>query len=407
MRHLASQQVGKRPQGRSVTKTLLDEVVFFAFWQRTQARLAQWTPARQWSLLAVFILIGVAGRLWAQTSTRNFDFDSWVVVSSHLLDRGLPHDTGRYNYGPVWATILVPLRLIAEDPDNFRIALTVFLTVVDIGIAYLLMRRGYLLAACVLLIAPVSIAISGQHQQFDNLAVLFALAAMFFVPRDKYSSIGRADVLVVLLLSLSLTTKHLFIVFPLWLALQQRSLRRALLYLTVPPIAFLLSFTPLILLNRQPVIDYVFKYRSSHNTPMLNAILPDPVATYLGGGAGAVAIFLGILVALAFFFRNLTAFESALVYTVSLVVFTSAVTDQYLAIAIAGAAVFLNIGFLYWFFLSSAFLVGREDTLNWPVFNVVRRSLNEGGYQELFAPILAGWIVMSIWLMDRRLQQLP
>jgi hypothetical protein len=404
---LASQRLGTAPQGRSLFATLLDEVVFFAFWQRAQTRLAQWTPGRQWSLLGVFILIGVVGRLWAQTSTRNFDFDSWVVVSSHLLDRGLPHDTGRYNYGPVWAIVLVPLRLIAEDPDAFRVAITVFLTTVDIGIAYLLMRRGYLLAACVLLIAPVSIAISGQHQQFDNLAIFFALAAMFFVPRDKYSSIGRWDVLVVSLLSLSLMTKHLFIIFPLWLALQQRSLRRALLYLAVPPIAFLLSFTPLLLLNRQPVIDYVFKYRSSHNTPMLNAVLPDPVATYLGGGAGAVVIFLGILILLGFLFRNLTPFESALVYSVSLVVFTSAVTDQYLAIAVVGAAAFLNIGLLYWFFLSSAFLVGRADTLNWPVFNLVRGSLDEGGYQELFAPIFAGWILMSIWLLNRRLKQSP
>lgn len=390
---------------RGLVGRVLTEAVFFAFWQRAQSRMSRWSVRRQWFLLILFIALGIVGRLWAQTGARNFDFDSWVVVSSHLLDRGIPHDTGRYNYGPIWASVLVPLRLIAEDPDSFRIAIAVFLTLVDIAIAIVLMRRGYLLAACVLLIAPVSIAISGQHQQFDNLAVLFALVAVLFVPRDKFAQIGRSDFMVVALLALSLMTKHLFILFPLWLALQQRSLRRALLYLIVPPVIFLLSFVPLLMLNHQPVIDYVFKYRSSHNTPMLNAFLPDSVATFMGGGAGAVGVFLAILALLGFMFRRLTPFESALVYTISLVVFTSAVTDQYLAIAVAGAAVFMNLGFLYWFVLASAFLVGREETLNWPVFNVIRRSLEEGGYQELFAPIFMGWVIMSIWLLNQRWKQ--
>lgn len=114
-------------------------------------------------------------------------------------------------------------------------------------------------------------------------------------------------------------------------------------------------------------------------------------------GGGKVA-FLVLLIAAGWLFRKLPPFELTLAYTLSAVVFSWAMVNQYLAGPMAAVAVFLNVGFLIWFLLSSLYLGGSEGVLNLPVFNTVQPHLLldwEKVMQDLFPWVLIGWVVFA------------
>jgi len=369
-------------------------------------RLALWPRSRQWALFVVFGMGGVVARLWAAAHVSSYDFESYVVVSDVVITGGNPYETGRYKYGPVWFLLLAVVRLIAEEPEAFRLALVVLLTSADLLIAYLLMRKGYLAAAGLFLLSPITIAISGQHVQFDNVAVLFALLATLAVAKSSRGPLTRYDVLAVLLLGMSLSTKHIFIVFPLWLAMRQCSIRRAAFYGLGPLLFFLVTLLPSWLANGEALVESVFRYRSADNAPFLRAVLPDEVVWGLTNRGTAVFVFLGLLAIVGFAYRRLPAFESGLVYAITLVVLSTAVVDQYLPIPMSGVAVFLNLGFLYWLMLCSAHLLGNPETLNVPFFTELRTHVAPYSgtvFQDMLFPLLTGWILMNFALYRRGL----
>lgn len=380
------------------------QLLFFRFWQSSQAAIGQWSSTSRWLFMLPFFIIGVLLRLWAQTKPANYDFASYLIVSTAVLNGENPYETGRYNYGPIWFLLISAIRFVASESEAFRLLLALVLTAADLALAYLLLRKGYALGAALFLLSPVAIAITGQHQQFDNLAVLLAVAAALLVTRTRSSHIFARDWLAIALLAASLTTKHVFIVLPVWLAIQQTGWRRKCAYLLVPPAVFALSLLPFMALNPSAVMTNVIQYNSFNNVPFLKALLPDQIAVQLAGRGLAVPLFLAIMVALGFLFRRVRGFELALLYSVSLVVFTSAVTDQYLAIPMAGAAAFLNIGFAAWLLWASIYLAGNPDTLAAPMFTELRPYTlltAEQAYQDLFMPLAIGWALMAWWLTRR------
>ena len=390
---------------RSPLDRFVDQFVFFKFWFRLNDRLAAWTPTHQWLTLILFSFAALVSRLWAANHVSSYDFQSYVVVSDVVLDGGNPYETGRYKYAPTWFLALAAIRTVAHDPQAFKIALVILLTATDIGIAYLLMRHGYLAASGLFLLTPVTIAITGQHIQFDNVAVLLALLATMVIPKVRKGPLIRHDFYTVLLLGASLSVKHIFIVFPLWLAMRQGSVKRAFFYACTPLVVFILTLVPPWLANGEAVVESVFRYRSSDNAPFFRAVLPDEVVWGLTNRGLAAFLFLAILVAVGLAYRRLPAFETGLVYAVSLVVFSSAVVDQYLPIPMAGIAVFFNIGLLYWLAIGSAHLFGNPDTLHVPLFTELRTHIApypDVVFQDLLFPLLLGWLLMTIWIFRRK-----
>jgi len=105
-----------------------------------------------------------------------------------------------------------------------------------------------------------------------------------------------------------------------------------------------------------------------------------------------------LLLVAGWFFRHLPPFELALAYTLSAVVFSWAMVNQYLAGPMAAVAVFLNLGFLIWFLLSSLYLGGDPGVLNLPVLNSIQPHVLlewEKVMQDLFPWVLAGWIIFA------------
>ena len=208
--------------------------IFFAWWKSANSRFANSTSSVRIGCFVGAVVAGIVLRLWAQTYPFNFDFTVFVAVSDALLAGQNPYELGTWHYGPTYLFALGLVRTLFEDPGLFRLGLSLFLTLVDVLISLLLVRKNQWLAAMLFLVAPVTFAISGQHAQFDNFSVLLALAAALLVSQQTVSPRLWRDVIAMSLLGLSLSVKHAFLVLPIWIALMQKGWKRKVLYAVVP-----------------------------------------------------------------------------------------------------------------------------------------------------------------------------
>jgi hypothetical protein len=392
----------------STLNGLFKNLVFFTFWSKAQKAVNSWSSAQRLTFLGVSILLGVTLRMWAQKSFRNYDFESYLLVSKLLPAGENPYSLGRYNYGPNWMFFLTFTRSIFEDPDAFRLLLAITLTLADIGIAVILFKRGYPLASLLIMISPISVAITGQHQQFDNIAIFLLLTAMYLYRPADNQAWTRNDTYVLILISLSITTKHVFVFFLFWFALKQPTIRKAIIFLVVPVVLFVLSLAPFLLNSPQAVIESVFLYSGYNNAPLLSIVIPNLEEMDSFGRRLQQSVFVVMVLATGLLLRKFPPFTLALVYTVTIVVFTSALADQYLAIAVIGAAVFLNLGFFIWMILGTIYLYGNPETLAVPgvvTLNQANPNLflmtSDTAYQLLSASLFFGWILMLLTLRSK------
>lgn len=303
-----------------------------------------------WAALAV----GIALRMFAATLGYSADVAAFmfhvdlmehgknVYANINSFEKG---DFGYgYNYGPVWFNICYVLHQLAfRDNVVFRYLLAAFLTLVDIGIFVLLKRRFGSTPALLFFLNPISILITGFHSQFDNLAIYLALLSTTFWPENKPDEkLGRQHYRSLFLLGLSLATKHLFFVFPFWLALKERGLIRKANMIVVPIGIFLLSFAPYWKEGGQGIIYNVFLYKSISNQYFYRFFVPPLLQHFLS----AKTIWLLCLGLFGIIAKSRNRFESALLYTCVLVTFSPAIVNQYLAITVPFLAVYPNIFFM-------------------------------------------------------------
>jgi len=378
-----------------------DHLLFFTWWVRIQDGFQAWNRSTRLTLVGLCAVVGVSARLWAQTLPGNWDFGQWVNVSNAALSGQDPYALFGYNYPPPWLITLSAMNAVTASTDTFRLLISLLLIVTDLGIAWLLVRRGYALAACGFLLSPVVIAISGQHQQVEGIAVFLALAAMAVLGTAGKTTnrIVAQDWWAVLLLGLSLSFKPVFLILPLWLALRPGHWRPRIFRLLAPLVLFGLIFASAFLVYPpREIIEKVLQHSGANNSPFINAFVPQQLAPWVLEQGGGKFAFLVLLIAAGWLFRKLPAFELALAYTLSAVVFSWAMVNQYLAGPMAAVAIFLNLGLLIWFLLSSVYLGGSEGVLNLPILNSVQPHVLldwERVMQDLFPWALLGWIIFA------------
>lgn len=306
------------------------------------------------------ILLGTALRLLAAAQGFNYDLDSYWIVSDLVL-RGdsVYAGTTRYNYGPVWYLILGALRkfvsvLSLDDKTSFHIAVAGFLTVVDIVIAGLLKRRFGLAVALCFFLNPISILITGYHSQFDNLAIVFGLCGCLLIDRGG-ARMNCTGLFGAALLGFSLAAKHILIVFPLWTALllkkRDAPTRDIALALTVPAIIFGASFllAPWDVATWSGIGHNVFGYASAHGRGIFVMALDfafDIRAFETASHVNATKyLFLAAMAALGWWWIEKRRLCDSLtdllaLYLAAVVVFSTAMEDQYLAIPLITIAIF-------------------------------------------------------------------
>ncbi len=169
------------------------------------------------------MVVGTIARLGLALHHDNYDIASYQIVGDLVLaGKNVYAQTGRYNYGPVWAILLGGLRGIQHliertDLTVLHLLVASLLTIVDWQIARLFRQRVGGWVAIIFFLNPVSVLVSGVHGQFDNLALLFGLWSWYRLidrPAGRLShgwwwqSAG--------LLGLSLMAKHVLFLWPVW-----------------------------------------------------------------------------------------------------------------------------------------------------------------------------------------------
>jgi hypothetical protein len=318
---------------------------------------------------ALVIIVAVAVRLFVAQPAHNFDFDSYRIVAN-IMDRGgnVYAETSRYNYGPIWFWVLHALDSLSHwfaDPLRaFRLSLAVFLTLVDLGLFAVIWRRHGRLAATATLLSPVAILITGFHGQFDNFALLLGMVAVSLYESDDHrvpgpSGITSTRFAAFMMLGISLMVKHILFLFPVWLALRERGWRARAWAFGLPVAVFLSGFLPYLREGRAGIIANVFQYRSFANAPLWNAVLPSFVRELIA----PVPLFLAALLVAGYVTRRRRAMDALLLYTLVLVCFAPAMTNQYLAIVVPAIAVFTNIPFMLYSLVATLLLISSDSGL--------------------------------------------
>jgi len=373
--------------------------------------LERWspTPHQFWAVVAVAVALRACGMLWAP----NVDLAAYRVTAQLVLEGANVYaNHASYNYGPVWMHVLAALRWIAGE-EGFRVAVCASLCAVDVGIAALVRGRGQPVVALLFLLSPWTFFITGHHHQFDNVALLMGLAAVRWAEvrggRNEalLNTLSVRDTLVGAgLLGLSLMTKHIFFLFPLWIAFRVRNPLRRVLWLAVPVGMFFAGFLPFWAEGEAGIRAHVFGYRASSTASFFNLVAPN--ALHLFGGYSphpdaARWAFLAGLAAAGALVRRRGLWDAVLMYTAFLVVCSSGLGIQHFAIPVLFTAAYrsrwgwvYNLLALPYYVLDNDSSLGYNLPLGWMpdgMFAVLR---NVFGF-HLFVALLAGALAEALW----------
>ena len=317
-----------------------------------------------WFLL---IVLGIILRYAAMSLGYNCDFTNFYNSASIAGKfQNIYTNTIYYNYGPILYFILgafYRISLLFQNSElAFRILWVLSLSITDIGIAVILARKYSNKVAFLFLMNPISIFITGFHNQFDNMAVFFAIfASLFFNKSEKFS---LKDLYFVLLISISIDLKHLFFLIPIWtFFIKDLPWKKRFIYSGTPILVFLLSFIPFVMDDQTAlngIMNNVFFYRSFNNSPLFFMFFdfinfPQNYFFY---------IFIVILFIIGLLANQEKFTDIIFIYSIALVAFSSALTNEYLVIPMAALCVYSNkLKYLYMGFVTYYFMF-NYDGLN-------------------------------------------
>ena len=353
--------------------------------------------------VVLIALLGITLRMWMPLRGFNYDIESWKIAADILANDGNVYgQTGRYNYGPIWFYVLHFLDQLPMTGAGqflaFRWKVAIFLTVIDIAIFGVLLRLYGLLIASLFFLNPISIIITGYHSQMDNFALLLGLFAVILI-EFKRKNFGLMPGLVVL--GLSLVTKHFLIFFPIWLAFKETRWSRKILVVAVPYTIFLVSFIPYLSAGSEGILNNVFLYRSVTNAPFWNVFLPN----FLLSLGPPVVLFISTLMVLGIIWRKKTVLESFNYYLICVVIFSSAVVNQYFSIALPAIATQWNWAYSLFTVFTTVFLSVDWAGLH---FGAIQNALGwqgKGGYNVAIALLFIGFSIHLLGPHRNRIMQ--
>jgi hypothetical protein len=345
-------------------------------------------------IILFHFLLGVVFRFLMPLFGHNFDFDSYKIVGEIASRFGNVYaETGRYNYGPIFLCFqgfFYRISALLPHSDFFyRYFIVSLLTCTDIGIALYIYKRHSRSASILFFLNPVSIIITGYHNQFDNMAVLLLLIALLFYNTNK--SFNKRDLWFVFFMILSLMTKHLAVFFLFWIFMRNDLVwKKRLVYTGIPVFIFLISFIPFFHDEGiHGIIHNVFLYRSFNNLPLFHFILKRlhvPSSFYF-------YVFISLLCASGVFFRKIQMDISVLLYTICLVAFSSAVANQYLIIPLAALFIISKYAKYTYSLFIGIYLLLENNGLHF--LNIAKRIDSLYSYLVRFEPFINFYIAHS------------
>lgn len=308
--------------------------------------------------LAAVVLAGVALRLAYLAIDANFDFESYEIVASIREGGGNVYaETTRYNYGPLWFIVIDGLariaRAISDDSSRqLRVLIVGVLTAADAVVAVILWRRFSAVAGLVAWFAPITLFVTGAHNQFENLAVATALVALVVLGERTGGRLVAHEWSGLVLLGLSITIKHIAVFFVLMMVWRQRGVIRKLIYGALPLLVFGSAFVPFLADGGATGIrENVIGYRSFENFPLCELFLgtSNPV---LGWTVLAVA-----LVVFTLLTRTTDLITTFAGFLVVLVVFSPSIAAQQMVLLVPWVAINLSPFLAAWLVAEGYFLL--------------------------------------------------
>jgi len=319
--------------------------------------------------ILILMIVGICARLFlAYFFYGNYDQESYQIVVDIVKSGGNVYsETQRYNYSPIWSLILTSLSYI---PFPFHFAVRSFLTVIDIIIALMIItitEKPYL--GALFMVNPVSILITGFHGQFENLAVLPLLFAVYASQKKKGSW------LIFLLGLISILIKHITIFGVVALYFYTfKDKRKAIIALMVTTIIFLISFLPYLPEGRENIINQVFFYSSSTQPYSLFYLIP-----FWSTPTFAIGMVLFLII-----YRNSSINEQILKSFLAFLILTPGIGEQYFVLPIIFGSIFPKFGYYLFSIITSIFLLGSKGNLHLPIPSIW----------------ISVWIVSIIWLIN-------
>jgi len=277
--------------------------------------------------IVYILLLGVVLRYAVSLIGSNYDLESYQIVGKLIAQgKNVYAETYRYNYGPAWALILglytITARTFANVNLVFRLLIITTLILSDIAIFFWLKRTYSLKSALWFFLNPISLYITGCHNQFDALAIALALYSSLFLIHQK----EKWKVFGLVLLGISITVKHLFIFYPLWLFFGTQKTKNKFIFF-LPFLIFACSFIPFLFTHGafEGIWTNVITYKKSTS---LYPFFPSGIARPL---LMAVPMLVG-----AYLFRKEKPTQQLLLYLLILVAITPISAAQYFAIPLVG-----------------------------------------------------------------------
>ena len=358
-------------------------------------------PKEIWLLL--LFSLGIILRYVVMSLGWNYDFESFRIVGEIAGNfRNVYAETSRYNYGPIFFCIqglLYKISLIKPEHQVliFRVLIVSVLIFADLGISAFIANKYSWKKALIFFLNPISIIITGYHNQFDNIAVLLALLSINFFNEDE--KFNKKDLGFIALFSLSLITKHILFILPVFILLMKNlPAKKKFLYAFVPPMIFLLSFVPFAFSSSeaaQGILENVFRYRSTNHAPLLiilYRLVHFPKEPRL-------IVYIIMMIFTALLTRKYKFDKILLVYLIAMVSFSSGMANQYLIIPMAGLCV-LDVGIWNKIYMAAMglYLLLQETALGF--FLEIQKFLplppSSDNYNSIIFPggtIIAAWIL--------------
>lgn len=352
-------------------------------------------------LFPLAVVVGVAARFAVSRRGSNYDFDAWTTIRDVINAGGNiysdPSTEVFVAYGPIWFVVLDLLDTLAGflggETLSFRYLIILTLTMGDVAVALLIGRLWGWTGAVLVLLNPVSIVITGYHNQIDVLSIGVMLAAAIVMARNGASPGIRDSWLGSAIFGIGLATKHVGVFFHGWLFLRPGTWRQRTVRATVGPVIFALSFLPW--MDSGAAISRVRDRIVGHSggrPGLLRDVfdVPRTGVTFIA----VYVVWVVVLVALGWALRHVDVCVSAIVFLLANLAFAPGFANQHLVLGVAAASVLLAPELVLAMMLGSLLVLQNSDGAHFQFF--MPRWFELEGH-------MYAWIQAVLWVWFARL----
>ena len=322
------------------------------------------------------IALGTVARVLIALRGSNADFKAWFENTKVLRNGGnLYSGNEAYGYGPVWMFILrfadLAQNIFSENRQVFRLVIILVLTTFDLMIAIFIAKKFSIAGGLMFFVNPISVIITGYHNQFDNLAVLVGIGAILVISEAEFGNQQKTLWFGLVLIGLSLAVKQVLLFYPIWLFFRAGTLRHRLTRATVPYVIYLACFTPWAtsVESVKIIFEEVFLERRGRSGIILSLLVENysdydtpysPVVSLISFSLWIISVF-----AFGWMMRNRSMIQSLVGYLVVMLAFAPAYSQQQLILPLLAVFIYATIELKVFYLLTLLFMIQNSDELGY------------------------------------------